>query len=69
MHCLLSRLVSWGVRRIHAAAWTPDLALYRHVLGSKWMFTADLLIFAATGTEQAGEAPPIFGRSHLGLKP
>jgi hypothetical protein len=33
------------------------------------MFTADLLIFAATGTEQAGEAPPIFGRSHLGLKP
>ena len=34
------------VRRFAAAAWTPELALYRGLFGSRWMFTADLVVFA-----------------------
>jgi hypothetical protein len=35
------------LRRLPAATWTPELILYRRLMGSKWMFTADLVIATA----------------------
>jgi len=38
------------LRRFREAAWTPEFALYRKTMGSKWMFTADVIVFDLSRT-------------------